>query len=62
MGEIMPKWWRFWRIFDAQMAKTAKEILGTLGVSQKLKAECWAACRRPLAAVAAASDIGRGHS
>ena len=30
MGEIWPKSWRFWRIFEAQMAKTPKTNLGTL--------------------------------
>ena len=31
MGEIWPKSWRFWRIFEAQMAKSPKTNLGTLG-------------------------------
>ena len=30
MGEIWPKSWRFWRIFEAQMAKSPKTNLGTL--------------------------------
>ena len=30
MGEIWPYSWRFWRIFEAQMAKSPKTNLGTL--------------------------------